>query len=158
MSDDFGLSDLNRLAADLTNLSGMVYAEVRKSMQQTAMETKKVHQKEASKISRVGHLYAPTIDYTIEGVGVGHGRSGGTISVEVGPNLERYGRKTRSVGAKSVKGGLSPSFGFLDDPDATGDMTATPSRARRVAEKFAEKELVRRLEIARDESARRVGL
>ena len=149
-ANDFGLSDINRLAADLTDLPNLIYAEVKKSMQQTAMETKKVHQKEATK-GPGGRQYAATIDYTLEGVGVGNGRAGGTISVEVGPNLERYGGKTG-------KGGLIPSLGFLDDPESTGGISSPPTRARREAEKFVEKELPRRLQIAVDESARRANL
>jgi hypothetical protein len=150
VTSDFGLSDTNRLAADLTELSNVIYAEVKKSMQQTAMETKKVHQKEARK-GPGGKRYAPTIDYEVEGIGAGNGRAGGVISAVVGPNLERYGGKTG-------KGGLVPSLGFLDDPQATGDMTVVPSRARRVAERFAGDELERRLRIAVDESARRLNL
>jgi len=147
---DFGLSDLNALAADLAALPNIVTAEVRKSVQQTLMETKKAYVKDAMD-GPGGRQYAATIDYSIDGVGAGNGRTGGEISGEVGPNIGRYGGKTG-------KGGLIPSLGFLDDPQSSGGILAAPTRKRLAAERFAADEFPKRLEIVVDESARRAGL
>jgi len=143
-ADDFGL---DALAKDLTHLANIMTNEVTKSMQQVGMTTKKVHQKAARK-GPMGAQYAPTIDYTVREYGA-FGQ--GVIEVEIGPNLARYGGKTG-------KGGLVPSMGILDDPEATGSIATPPSRARRVAEKFAETEVIKRLEMAVDQSAKKVNL
>lgn len=144
---DFGFSDLNRLAADLTKQAGIISAEVRLSMQQTAMETKKFYAADAAK-GVLGKQYSDSIDYTESESG---SLGNGSLRVDVGPNLARYGGKTG-------KGGLVPSFGIFDDPQSSGGIRKAPSRARQRAEKFAEKELVKRLEIAVDESLKKSGL
>lgn len=146
MADSMDFSELDALVQDLRDVPNLANAEVKKSMQQTAMETKKSYQADAKKGSR-GRQYAPTIDYEITGVGTGN--RGGEINVEVGPNLGRYGGKTG-------KGGLVPSLGILDDPQS--GIRGTPSRARRRAEKFAAEEMVKRIEIAADESLKKLGL
>lgn len=144
---DFGFDDLNKLAADLTELPKIITGEVRKTVQQTAMEVKKSWAADAAK-GPLGKQYSATIDYTEHEYGA-FGQ--GVMEAEIGPNLARYGGKTG-------KGGLVPSFGIFDDPASQGKILTPPSRARRRAEKFAETEFVKRLEIAVDESGKKAGL
>ena len=148
-------AEVRALAADLAAIAGTMPGKARQAFQQTLIRTKKSYADDAKKSmpKRVAKTYAPTIDYTLS-----KGEAADTLEGEVGPNLERYGRKTRSVGGKSLKGGLSPSFGFLDDPDGTGGIRAAPSRARQRAEKFAAEELVKGIEIAAEQSMKARGL
>jgi hypothetical protein len=143
---DFGFSDLNKLSADLTALPVILTNEVTFSMQQVGEETKKAWRKDAAK-GVLHRQYSGSIDYTQREFGA-FGQ--GVLELEIGPNLARYGGKTG-------KGGLVPSFGIFDDPIKSG-IRATPTRARQKAEKFAADELLKRLEIAVDESAKKVGL
>lgn len=143
MADDF--SELTSLFRDLTEVPNLSNREVKKSVQQTAMQTKKSWAADAKKGPR-GRQYGATIDYEVRQFGA-FGQ--GVFEAEVGPDLARYGGKTG-------KGGLVPSLGILDDPN--GGISATPSRARRRAEKFAEKELTDRVEVAVDESLKKLGL
>lgn len=144
---DFGFDGLNKLSADLTELAGIITGEARKSVQQTAIKTKKSWADDAAKsMGSVGARYAPTIDYTEHEYG-GFGQ--GVLEAEIGPNLARYGGKTG-------EGGLVPSMGILEE--ANGGVRGRPSHAVRRAEKFAGEEFVKRLELAIDESAKRVNL
>jgi hypothetical protein len=144
----FDFSELNKLTADFTASTELVTSEAKKSLQQTAIETKKSWAADAKKGVRGGR-YAPTIDYTESEPGAIGGK--GTLEVEIGPDIERYGGKTG-------KGGLVPSFGIFDDPESKGDIRATPSRARVAAAKFAEKQIVDRMETAVDRSLKKRNL
>ena len=145
---DFGLDDLNKLSADLTQVPNVLQPEVKASLNQAAFHTRDEWRKDAAK-GVLGRQYADSIDFEEREFGA-FGQ--GVLEVNVGPNLARYGGRTG-------KGGLVPSAGIFDDPESSGGIKgAKPSRARRKAEKFAEKELVERLEVAVDESLKKLGL
>lgn len=138
------MNDWDSLVADIAALPGALDVQVEKSMQQTAMETKKVWQPAAKRGTR-GGVYAPSIDYTVDATGsllnvLGLSSAGGSLTAEVGPNLSRYGGT-----------GLVPSWGIFDDPTNV-PAHSSPSRARQVAFTFAQSELPRRMAIALDES------
>lgn len=140
------IEGFDELIHDLTAVAGLIPKKVRQAVQQTGMNTKKAWAADARKGSR-GRQYAPTIDYETRnpsGFGVTE------FQVDVGPNLSRYGGKTG-------KKGLIPSLGILDDPQG-GVNGASPTRARRRAEKFAAEEIVKGLQIALDQSHAAHGL
>ena len=140
-------SQLHTLFKDLTEVGDLVQSEVKKSLQQTAIETKESWAADASK-GVLGKRYAPTIDFEEREFGA-FGQ--GVLEVVIGPNLERYGGKTG-------RGGLVPSAGIFDDPLNQGKIRSTPSRARQRAEKFAEAELAERIRIAVDRSLKQKRL
>lgn len=144
----FSFSDLDGLMADLTEVPDLINGKVEQSVQQTAMRTKKSWAADAAKSmpGSIASQYAPTIDYEARTFG-GFGQ--GVFAADIGPNLGRYGGKTG-------KGGLLPSMGILDDPQG-GSIKTTPSRSRRRAEKFAETELVKGVEIAIAQSLKKLG-
>ena len=141
-------AEVRALAADLAAIAGTMPGKARQAFQQTLIRTKKSYADDAKKSmpKSVAKRYTPTIDYTLS-----KGETPDTLEGEVGPNIERYG-------GKSGKGGLLPSFGFLDDPDAAGGIRTAPSRARQRAEKFAAEELVKGIEIAAEQSMKARGL
>ena len=147
MADSMDFSQLDALAQDLTEIPGLINAKAKQAVQHVALNTKKSWAADAKKGPRGGR-YAPTIDYEeCEFGGFGQG----VFEAEIGPNLARYGGKTG-------KGGLIPSLGILDDPESSGGIRTTPSRARRRAEKFAAKDLVKGIEIAVEQSLKKAGL
>jgi len=134
MSVDFeGLVQIER---DLTNAAGLMPHKAAQAVEQTGVRTRNEWRKLA-KGTPLGEQYTAAIDYTVRDYS-GFGQ--GVIEAEVGPNLERYGGKTG-------KGGLVPSAGIFDDPEST-PIGVKPIRARVRAEKFAEEELDRGIEIA----------
>jgi hypothetical protein len=147
----FSSPDLDGLVADFSKLSNVVTAEVKKSVQQTAMETKKTWSADArGAFGSLAGRYAPTIDYDVEGVGRGNGRSagssaGGTINAQIGPNLGRY-----------TGGGLAAAFGTFEE--ANGGIRGRARGSVRRAEKFAAEEFTERMQRAVDESAKRLNL
>jgi len=147
---EFNLDEVYGLIADLSDIEGVVNREVVKSVQQTAMETKKSMAADARKTmpKSIARRYAPTIDYELRDFGA-FGQ--GIISAEVGPNLKRYGGKTG-------KGGLLPSMGILDDPESAGGIRSKPARVRPRGEKFAGEELEKRGTLAVEESLKKAGL
>ena len=145
MSDDF--SQLDKLSLDLTEAANIDNLQASQIVQQAAMNTKKSWAADAKK-GPMGAQYAPTIDYTLKEYG-GFGQ--GVYAVEIGPNLARYGGKTGP-------GGLTPSFGIFDDPQSSGGISVTPSRARPKAEKFAIKDLEKGVQKAIDQTLKRLGL
>ena len=156
MSIDADFSQLNALAQDLTEIPHLINAKAKQAVQQAAMNTKKSWAADALKtMPAMGKQYAPTIDYEEREFG-GFGQ--GVFAAEIGPNLARYGGKTGV-------GGLTPSMGVLDDPQGNAaragwavGISKPPSRARRRAEKFAAKDLVKGIEIAAQQSLREAGL
>lgn len=144
----YDFTEVYRLAADLTEISEVTRREVRLSVQQTAIQTKKFWAADARKSfpRRVARQYAPTIDYTIRGYGA-FGQ--GVYEAEVGPNLIRYGGLTGP-------GGLIPSLGILEE--AKGGVRGRARQAIDRAAKFAEQELPARMELAVSESLRKKGL
>ena len=154
MSADF--SEFDKLNLDLTEAANIDNLQASQIVQQAAIRTKESWQKDALKtMPAMGKQYAPTIDYTVREYG-GFGQ--GVYAAEIGPNLKRYGGKTGV-------GGLTPSMGVLDDP--VGDeakagfavgVSEPPSRARPRAEKFAEKDLEKGVQIAIDKTLKKSGL
>lgn len=145
----FNFSELDGLIADLTEVPNLINRKVEQAVQQTGIRTKKMWADDAKKTmpKSVGRRYAPTIDYEAREFGAfGQGQ----YTVEIGPNLARYGGKTGP-------GGLIPSMGILDDPQSGGILTP-PSRSRPRAEKFAGDELVKGIEIAVEQSLKKLGL
>ena len=147
MSGDSDFSQLDKLNLDLTEAANIDNLQAKQIIQQAAMNTKKSWAKDAAK-GVMGAQYAPTIDYTLHEYGA-FGQ--GVYAAEIGPNLARYGGLTG-------KGGLTPSFGIFDDPESSGGISATPTRARPKAEKFAEKDLEKGVQIAIDKTLKRLGL
>ena len=145
MSADF--SEFDKLNLDLTEAANIDNLQASQIVQQAAMNTKESWAKDAAK-GVMGAQYAPSIDYELKEYG-GFGQ--GVYSAEIGPNLARYGGLTG-------KGGLTPSFGIFDDPQSSGGISATPTRARPKAEKFAEKDLEKGVQIAIDKTLKRSGL
>lgn len=143
MTDGIDMSELVQLERDLTELADLVPAEIPGVMQQVGMNTKN-RWIELAAGNPLGRQYTATIDYELRGVGA-FGQ--GVFSMEIGPNLARYGGRTG-------KGGLVPSAGIFDDPLAT-PMGARPDRSRREAEKFAAEDLVRGIEVAIERSLAR---
>ncbi len=144
MADD----SFDGLIRDLSGIQGLVPKKARQAVQQTLMRTRDGWRKSAAG-NPLGRQYTAAIDYTIESsAGVMGGADSATISGEVGPNLERYGGKTG-------RGGLVPSAGIFDDP--LSSVSRPPDRARRTAEKFAEEELERGIDIATEQSLRESG-
>lgn len=138
MSVDF--EELVTIERDLTEAAGLMPHKAAQAVQQAGIRTRDEYRKQA-KDNPLGQQYTAAIDYTVHEYGA-FGQ--GVIEAEVGPNLERYGGKTG-------KGGLVPSAGIFDDPEST-PIGVTPSRARRRAEIFAEKELDAGIEIAMRQS------
>jgi hypothetical protein len=146
MSADFNFDEVYGLTADLTSMPEVVTRKVEQAIQQTGIRTKESWANDAKKDYRLAR-YAPTIDYETREFGAfGQGQ----FTVDIGPNLKRYGGKTG-------KGGLVPSLGFLDDPLNAG-VNAPPSRIRPRAEKFGQEELVKGIEIAVEQSLKAKGL
>lgn len=143
----FNFSELDGLMADLTEVPILINGKVEQAVQQTAIRTSKSWAADAAKSmpGSIARQYADTIDYEERTFGA-FGQ--GVYAAEIGPDLARYGGKTG-------KGGLLPSMGILDDPQS-GVLT-TPSRARPRAEKFAEAELVKGVEIAIEQSLKKLG-
>lgn len=131
-----GFEELVELERDLTKTAGLMPHKAAQAVQQTAMRTKSEWRKHA-KGNTMGGQYTATIDYTAREFGA-FGQ--GVIEAEIGPNIGRYGGRTG-------KGGLTPGFGFFDDPEST-PIGVKPVRARRRAEKFADEELDKGIEIA----------
>ena len=136
--------DLSKLVSDLSAVAAQSPRKARQVVQQTGINTKK-HWAEISK-NPAGRRYTDTIDYTLEG-----SVADGEISVEVGPDIARYGGKTG-------RGGLVPSFGIFDDPLRTGSIRRPPDRARRGAEKFAADDTEKGIAIAIDQLLKEHGL
>jgi len=144
MSDGYTVdaSELHRLAADLGEMADLAPKLVKKAVQQTAIKTKKEWQADARrKAGRKTRKYAPSIDYT-ENRSAAFGVN--VFSAEVGPNLSRYGGK----------GGLQPSLGILEESGVKGG----GRNSIRVAERFAETELEKGIDLAIEESQRRADL
>jgi hypothetical protein len=147
MSADFNFDEVYGLTADLTSMPEVVNRKVEQAIQQVGIRTKESWAKDARRGPR-GSQYAPTIDYEAREFGAfGQGQ----FTVDIGPNLTRYGGRTG-------KGGLVPSFGFLDDPQSAGGVNTPPSRARPRAEKFGQEDLVKGIEIAIEQSLKAKGL
>ncbi|WP_144795698.1 hypothetical protein [Microbacterium paludicola] len=132
--------ELVEIERDLTTVAGLIPHKAAQAVQQAAIRTKGEWQGQA-KGNTMGQQYTATIDYTAREFGA-FGQ--GVIEAEVGPNLARYGGKTG-------KGGLTPGFGFFDDPEST-PIGVKPVRARKRAELFADKELDKGIEIAVQQS------
>jgi len=145
VSADF--SEFDKLKLDLTEAANIDNLQAEQVVQQAALRTKESWAKDAAK-GVLGKQYAPTIDYELTTFG-GFGQ--GVFAAEIGPNLARYGGITG-------KGGLVPSAGMFDDPLAAGGISVTPSRARPKAEKFAEKDLEKGVQIAINKTLKRLGL
>lgn len=141
-----GFDELKVLERDLTTAAEVMPHKAAQAVQQTAMHTKEEWQEQAEG-NTMGKQYSAAIDYTVREYGA-FGQ--GVIEAEIGPNLSRYGGKTG-------KGGLTPGFGFFDDPEST-PIGVKPVRARRRAEKFAEQELDKGLEIALRQSLAEANL
>ncbi len=142
MSD---FSEMTVLERDLTEVAGLIGHKAGQAVQQTAIRTSEQWQKLA-KGNPMGEQYTATIDYTEREYGA-FGQ--GVYEAEVGPDLARYGGKTG-------KGGLTPGFGFFDDPEST-PIGVKPVRARRRAEQFADVELDKGIEIATRQSLAKLG-
>ena len=147
MADSADFSEFDKLNLDLTEAANIDNLQASQIVQQAAFRTKESWAKDAAK-GVMGAQYAPTIDYELKEYG-GFGQ--GVYSAEIGPNLARYGGLTG-------KGGLTPSSGIFDDPQSSGGISATPTRARPKAEKFAEKDLEKGVQIAIDKTLKRLGL
>ena len=145
MSSDF--SELDKLNLDLTEAANIDNLQAKQIVQQAALRTKESWAKDAAK-GVGGEQYSATIDYEEREFG-GFGQ--GVYAAEIGPNLARYGGITG-------KGGLIPSLGIFDDPQSSGGISATPTRARPKAEKFAIKDLEKGVQIAIDKTLKRLGL
>lgn len=140
--------ELIQFSEDLTQEADIITGEVRKSVQQTAMVTKRTWAADARRaFGSLGRQYAPTIDYTLTENGEEGGA--GSIEAEIGPNLERYGGKTGA-------GGLVPGYGRFED--APGGVRG-PARGsvRRTAVK-AETEFEQRIAMAVERSQQRSGI
>lgn len=146
-SANVDFTELTELYQDLTEVPHLINDFAEKAVSVAAEHTKKSWQADAKKGPR-GARYAPTIDYEKREFGA-FGQ--GVYAADIGPNLARYGGKTG-------KGGLIPSLGILDDPESSGGIRTTPSRARRRAEKFAAEDLVKGVEIAVEQSLKKAGL
>lgn len=143
------------LISDITGAMDIVPKAAKQAVQQTALRTKAQWRKLA-KGNPLGRQYTATIDYTLDAaVSLSllpslDSRFGRTeFQAEIGPDLARYGGKTG-------RGGLVPSAGIFDDPDTP--VSRPPDRARRAAERFAEEELEKGIQIALDQSLRAKGL
>jgi hypothetical protein len=146
MSLDFNFDEVYGLTADLTDIPKVMNGKVQQAIQQAGLRTKESWANDAKSGPR-GDRYAPTIDYEAREFGAfGQGQ----YTVDIGPNLARYGGDTG-------KGGLVPSFGFLDDPQSRGSVKTPPSRSRPRAEKFGADELAKGVEIAIEQSMRAKG-
>lgn len=144
MSDGISIdsSEINRLVADLQEVADVIPDLVKKAVQQTAIKTKKEWQSDArGKAGRRTRKYARTIDYT-EQASSGFGIH--AFSAEIGPNLSRYGGR----------GGMQPSLGILEESGVKGGGRGSI----RVADRFAEEELLKGVEIAVEQSLRRANL
>jgi len=145
MSADF--SEFDKLNLDLTEAANIDNLQASQIVQQAAHRTKESWAKDAAK-GVMGAQYSASIDYTVREFGA-FGQ--GVYAAEIGPNLARYGGLTG-------KGGLTPSFGIFDDPESSGGISVTPSRARPKAEKFAIKDLEKGVQIAIDKTLKKSGL
>lgn len=145
----FSFDEVYGLVADLTEIPQVIHKKAEQAIQQTGIRTKKEWAEDAKKTmpKRIARQYAPTIDYEAREFGAfGQGQ----YLVDIGPNLGRYGGKTG-------EGGLVPSMGIFDDPQSQGTITTPPSHSRRRAETFAATELVKGLEIAVEQSLKKLG-
>ena len=141
----YDFAEMYQLGADIEAASRL---EVRRSMQQTAIETKKFWQNDARRTfpKVIAGRYAPTIDYTdLRTLAA----DDNTYRVDIGPNLDRFGGKTG-------KGGLLPSLGILED--ATGGVRGRPRGSIDRALAFAQAEFVERMQLAVDQTMRTRGL
>ncbi|MWV50065.1 hypothetical protein GRS96_12375 [Rathayibacter sp. VKM Ac-2803] len=144
----YDFSEMYRLAADLTEAGHISRRELRRSMQQTLMETKKFWNADAKRSfpKKIAGRYAATIDYSLRSYGA-FGQ--GVYEGEVGPDLFRYGGLTG-------KGGLVPSLGILED--AVGGVRGRARGSIDRAAAFASAELPVRMELAVEESMKKKGL
>lgn len=150
MSDGISIdaSELGVFAANLSQEANIITGEVRKSVQQTAMEVKKRWAADARRaFGRLGRQYAPTIDYTLSEDGEEGGA--GSLEAEIGPNLARYGGKTGP-------GGLVPGYGRFEE--APGGVRGRPRGSVRRVEAFAGTEFEKRLQMAVERSQSRSGV
>lgn len=141
-----GFAPLAALAFDLSEVAKQSGRKARQVIQQTGMRTKAQWRSDAAG-NPFGRQYTATIDYTLDGSVTG----GAVASLEVGPNLSRYGGKTG-------KGGLVPSAGIFDDPLSSGGIRVGPDRSRVKAEKFAVENMATGMEIAMDQLLKERGL
>lgn len=137
------MNELHQLELDLTEFAALVPEKVAQAVQQAALKTAEVWS-EAAESHPIGRQYADTIDYDLRHFGA-FGQV--VYAAEIGPDLARYGGKTG-------KGGLVPSFGFLDEPESTAGILTPPIHAGRHAAEFAEEELARGVGIALAQSLR----
>jgi hypothetical protein len=147
MSISFNFDEVYGLTADLTAAPQVLNQKVRQAIQQSGIRTKESWAKDARR-GTGGAQYAPTIDYEASESGAD---GEGAYTVDIGPNLKRYGGKTGV-------GGLVPSFGIFDDPLSSAGIATPPSRARPRAEKFGGEDLVKGISIAVDQSLKERGL
>lgn len=141
----YDFSELRTLSADLAVVAKV---EVRKSMQQSAIRTKKFWADDARRSfpRSIARRYAPTIDYSDLRM---LAADDNTYRVDISPNLKRYGGKTG-------RGGLIPSLGILEE--ANKGVRGPARGAINRAQSFAEREFVDRMQLAVDQSLRKRGL
>jgi hypothetical protein len=137
--------DFKKLEADLKDLAQVSPRKARQVVQQAGIRTKQEWQKDAAG-NPFHKRYTATIDYEITG-----SVKDGEITLDVGPDIKRYGGKTG-------RGGLVPSAGIFDDPRRDGGISVTPDRARVRAEKFAADDVEKGIDIAIGQLLKEHGL
>lgn len=121
----FDFSELNELAADITDADKVVRRNTRKAVERSAFVGKKLWAASANSHTNRGSLrhYGASIDYDIEGIGAGN--TSGEISAEIGPNLAK---------------GQGP-LGIVEE--APGGVAGTPQRNREKIERPLMEDFVR---------------
>jgi len=125
VSIEFDFSELNTLAADIGAVPDAVIPQVRQAVEITARHIKDDAQAYAAKGPISARSYSRSIDYEMEL------DTDSEISAQIGPNLGKYGRLTRSIGRKPVRGGIAAAFGFVEE----GGARVAPQRNLQRAER-----------------------